>query len=397
MKFRMLVRFSFVASGSLFLFQPTRVLGFGKPGHEVVGAIADNQMKKSPAALAQLKKVVGNLTLEQLAPVPDAIRSWDDLADDQKALKKVTQLTDEKGKLVANFLPSKIRQQLWDYFRANLVKVDGQERHHVVHFDDISVADGTPMKYEDGAIGTKADIDLVNTIAYCFHVLHHDAAPDPLNRKITPAVAVILLAHLVGDLHQPLHVGAEYFQLDGTNVGFVDPAHVANAKPDRGGNLVAVRVPGFGNGHPAGPSKIPGANQENLHSVWDDDTVDEAMSLWRAEFHLASNSPRPGVITAAMASGPASGVLPASSNGIDGVVRAWATEILPLAKEARSRLIFSAYPANVDNPKHRPIAVSGVRPGEDYMTWAGGKISEELLRGGYRLAWLIQQAQQPAH
>ena len=396
MNFRVLIRVSLVASGSFLLLIPSRVSGFGKPGHELVGAIADNQMKQSPAALAQLKKTIGNLTLEQLAPVPDAIRSWDDLPDEQKALKKVTKLTDEKGRLVANFLPSKIRQQLWEYFRANLVKVDGQERHHAVHFDDVTVADGTPMKYEDGAIGTKADIDLVNTIAYCYHVLHHDAAPDPLNRKITPAVAVILLAHLVGDLHQPLHVGAEYFQLDGTKVVFVDPAHVANARPDRGGNLVAVRVPGFGNGHSAGPSMIPGASQENLHAVWDDDTVDEAMSMWRAQFHLASNSARSGVILAAMANGPVKGVLPASSAGMDGVVRGWATEILPLAKEARARLIFSAYPANVDNPKHRPIAVSGVRPGENYMTWAGGKISEELLRGGYRLAWLIQQAQLPA-
>ncbi len=394
MKIRVLVRVGLVTSGVLYSLLPVRVSGFGREGHELIGAIADIQMQQSPATLAAYRKIVGNVTLEQLAPLPDAIRGWDDLPDDQKALTKVTKLTDPNGKKVATFLSAKVRQQLWEYFRANLALQDDQPRHHLFHFDDLALADGAAMRYEDGAIGTRPD-DVVNTIAYCFHVLHRDAGTDALKRKITPAVAVILLAHMLGDLHQPLHVGAEYFVLNGPDVTFVDPAQVSSAKPDRGGNLIAVRVPGPGNGHGAGPSIIPGASQENLHSVWDDDTVGKAMSLWRAQFNLASNSPRAAVLVKITADGAPNGALPQSGAAVDGVVRGWATEIMPLAKEAHTRLTFAVYPDGVDNPKFRPLAVTGVRPGDDYMTWAGGKISDELLRGGYRLEWLIQEALAP--
>jgi len=51
-------------------------------------------------------------------------------------------------------------------------------------------------------------------INYCIGVLK-GTVHQPNVRKITPSVAVILLAHYVGDMHQPLHVGAAYFDDDG--------------------------------------------------------------------------------------------------------------------------------------------------------------------------------------
>ena len=52
--------------------------------------------------------------------------------------------------------------------------------------------------------------DIVHMITYCVNVLT-GATPEDNARKITKPIAMILLAHFVGDIHQPLHVGAEYF------------------------------------------------------------------------------------------------------------------------------------------------------------------------------------------
>jgi hypothetical protein len=49
-------------------------------------------------------------------------------------------------------------------------------------------------------------------------VLHRCVAganPEQNERKITKPVALILLAHYVADIHQPLHVGAAYFDAQG--------------------------------------------------------------------------------------------------------------------------------------------------------------------------------------
>jgi hypothetical protein len=68
-------------------------------------------------------------------------------------------------------------------------------------------------KYGDGKIG-RGNWDVVHTTPYCIGVLHGEITEDN-PRKITRTIAVILLAHCVGDIHQPLHVGAEYFNETG--------------------------------------------------------------------------------------------------------------------------------------------------------------------------------------
>ncbi len=369
---------------------PGRLLAYGRDGHELVGAIADVRLGSGPAR-AKLDAIIPGLNLQQLAPIPDSIRTWDNLTDAEKAMPKVTQVDAAIHLKIAGFLPDNLRQELWEYFRANLVEVQSQPRHHLFHFDDLALAKGVTLKYADGAIGTD-EVDLVHTIAYCFHVLHQDApVPDPLQRRITPAVAVILLAHLMGDLHQPLHVGAEYFQINGTKVTLVDPAK-GPFKADFGGNIIAVRAPAEdkNKGIKAGPALIPGTEQDNLHSVWDDDTVKQAVAQWRSKYALANNSPTALLVAKLAAPAPKAAWLPDPKAGAEAWVRGWATEILPLAREAHTRLTFVPYPSGVDNPKHRPLAVAD--NSKNYLTWASGKVQDEIIRGGYRLAWLLEQA-----
>jgi len=54
---------------------------------------------------------------------------------------------------------------------------------------------------------------------------------------ITKRVAVILLAHYVGDMHQPLHVGAQYFNSNGH---VTNPDVSGSAYADAGGNNILL-------------------------------------------------------------------------------------------------------------------------------------------------------------
>src|SRR5205823_8331876 len=75
--------------------------------------------------------------------------------------------------------------------------------------------------------------------------------------------AVILLAHYLGDIHQPLHVGAEYFDQHGQ---IVDPAHDESALIDEGGNTLDLRLT-------SDPPSGRLSHTKKLHGFWDVDTV----------------------------------------------------------------------------------------------------------------------------
>ena len=83
--------------------------------------------------------------------------------------------------------------------------------HHWFHYTDVPLADAE--KYADGKAG-RSQWDIVHMMRYCIAVLQGEE-PEDNARKITKPIAVILLAHFVGDIHQPLHVGAQYFDAQG--------------------------------------------------------------------------------------------------------------------------------------------------------------------------------------
>ena len=379
----------------LFLGLTGRVFGYGKSGHEIVGAIADFRLSGSATA-GELRARLGlapgekDLHLEDLAPLPDAIKEWDKMKKEDKARELVTDIQDEKGSKVGVILPAKLRQELWEYFKANSDRVNGQIRHHIYHFCDIPVADGAPLKYVDGQVGTPAT-DIVHTIADCYRVLHDGAKP--VTPGVTPGVAIILLAHFLGDLHQPLHIGAEYYRLNGSSVIFVDPnkPNPGDYLADEGGNLIAVREPTATKGEiQAGPKLQAGMNAGNLHATWDDDAVTNALQGWSGLPGAGAEAGPYGGLAAALAkAAPAPGLIPAAGS-IDDWIRGWAEEILPLARQAHDQLKFGPYPAHVANPDNVTLAVTSAPAG--YLKWSGSQVQIELVRGGYRLAWLLERA-----
>src|SRR5205807_37572 len=156
----------------------------------------------------------------------------------------------------------KVDAQLTAYWKANPPPKEPNSpvpSHHWFHYTDVPLV--RPEKYEDGSAG-RSRWDIVHMIAYCVDVLR-GRIPEENERKITKPIAVILLAHFVGDIHQPLHVGAEYFNQAGQAV---DPDKNQPGTEDEGGNTLMLKL-------------IRGTPEEmahpglKLHPFWDHDAV----------------------------------------------------------------------------------------------------------------------------
>ena len=159
---------------SLYTFQ---AFGWGTTGHRVVGKIAEQHL--SDKARLEIKKILNNESL--------AIAST------------------------------------W----ADFIKSDKKYDHtHKWHY--VSIPDGQTYGQSE-----KAEADIIEAIDRLTKQLK-----DPSVRDEDRLIALRFIIHLVGDIHQPLHVGK---------------------KEDRGGNKVPFRW--FG-------------SETNLHSVWDSKIID---------------------------------------------------------------------------------------------------------------------------
>ena len=126
--------------------------------------------------------------------------------------------------------------------------------------------------------------DIVHEINTCIDVLEHKAGAPAM----TDAQTLAFLIHLVGDLHQPLHVGCGYYRLDDQQIVTLvrDPAQAQGLPHDAGGNKLVW-------GH-------PGRFQPEFHAFWDDNLVSANSSVAKTlNQKIASNwtkvtlAPRP--------------------------------------------------------------------------------------------------------
>src|SRR5256886_7669964 len=217
-------------------------------GHEIVGAIADERLANTPTA-TKIRTLLDGLSLEKAAVIADEIKGWDKKgADNPKAFHY--------------FAHPKIDRQLRDFWRANQPTHDANSAmpsHHWFHYVDVPVV--RMEKYADGKAG-RSKWDIVHMIPYCLEVLRGQV-PEQNERKITKPVALILLAHYVADIHQPLHVGAEYFDTQGR---IADPDKDKSALADEGGNTFTLELSDE-------PQGRRGVHKKKLHGFWDYDAV----------------------------------------------------------------------------------------------------------------------------
>ena len=346
---------------------------YGPLGHEIVGAIADKRLANTPTA-AKINALLDGLTLEKAGLIADEIRGWDKKGvDDPRSFYYSAH--------------QNIDRQLRDFWRANPPTTDvspSAPSHHWFHYTDVPVVPA--QRYRDGHAG-RSKWDVVHMIPFCIRVLQ-GRVPEQNERGITKAVAVILLAHYVADIHQPLHVGAEYFDQQGK---LTDPDKNQSALGDEGGNTLTLELSDE-------PPRSRGIHKKKLHGFWDNDTVNglflhEPGTLRKDELQALIEPQKRELIYEMATHEPSNWRMPASVPA-DSYAEIWADEILPIARDAYARLEFT----NVRPQQDEGRTVAAGEAVEkttahqmNYRPWATDVVRQELHKAGWRLADLLEK------
>jgi hypothetical protein len=311
----------------------------------VVGSIADQLLNAN--AKQQVKQILG-FDLRTAAPWPDCVKSVV-RHDDGSFHYEVDPNHLEYEVPCVPFSSSEERARMVDYAKRNWstcsYRPDGFERgcHNTFHFEDIAIQRN---RFDRNFQGTN-DHDLVAAIGAAIAVLSNTTAPPPFPFSIKDKKeALFLLAHLIGDLHQPLHVGAVYLDVNGK---LVDPdvAHkIDDATVTIGGNAIQDQ-------------------NVNLHHQWDDIPTDIGEAATK-ELLFAARS------------------LPASQGGIGDWPAAWASDSVLVAHEAFAGLTFKL---TETLPQNRWTVAFDDHTA--YLRWQDEIKRKQLAKGGARLAELL--------
>ena len=332
---------------------------WGNDGHRTVGAIADQLIKGSNAQKQVAALLLPGESLESIA-------NWADCV---------------KGSYCG---PQ--TQEMKDYVAAN-------PKHSEYHYTDVPYQDA---HYRDGEVGTATD-DIVQTLKQAIAVLEDKGDEVSNPHHFTKRQALLLVVHLTGDIHQPLHVGAAYIGKDG---GFVLPDRQGqidsvNMFDSRGGNdlllddaklnadaapLIPPSPPAPADESKPASTYVPAKSATKpFHSYWDTTVVDYAFR-------------RTGVRTpeqfaqAVIASKP--DVAMNTGDPISWPYQ-WADDALAVSKLA------------FDGVTLGQVSKQTGRNGESYNVWAltipdnypvpsSATAKTQLIKGGYHLAELLE-------
>jgi hypothetical protein len=334
-------------------FVSVNAFAWGFDGHHAVGAIADKLIKGTDAEKQVKALLLPGESLESIAVWPDCV----------------------KGNWCGQQTPEMIA-----YTEAN-------PKHSEYHYTDV------PYQldhYKDGAVGT-ADDDIVQTLKQSIAVLQGKDDEKSNPHHFTKRQALILIAHLTGDIHQPLHVGAAYVGKNGKFVvpqkhGDVDAVGIFDS---RGGNNFLVNdekieSAALANDIPAGEPKpvkpgVPKALTKPFHSYWDSTAVDYAFRRIRTKtpekFAQAVIDSHPEVQK--------------NTGDVSSWPYQWADDSLVYAKQAYGDVTVG------------PLTQQLSKKGETYYTWtlevpqnypvpSSAIAKAQMIKAGYHLAALLE-------
>jgi len=190
---------------------------WGEEGHRAV-ADAARQLSLTPETREAITKLLGN----------------DDMAAVAVWLDEVRQAKRNQGPLVHDPEAKMFNQQ--------------HPNNAEWHFVNLPLSSAT-FSTDPSFAGPEKVAIMINQ---CIKVLE---TPGKKKTVMTKTQALRTLIHLVGDIHQPLHVSSGYYDFgpDGQATLISDPVKAKGAPSDQGGNLLHW-----------GPGKI-----EELHGDWD--------------------------------------------------------------------------------------------------------------------------------
>jgi hypothetical protein len=346
---------------------------YGPLGHEIVGAIADERLANTPTA-AKINALLDGFTLEKAADIADEIKGWDKKGvDDPRSFHYSAHRN--------------IDRQLRDFWRANPTTPGtnpGAPSHHWFHYTDVAVVPA--QQYRNGHAG-RSKWDIVHMVPFCIQVLQ-GRVPEQNERRITKPVALILLAYYVADIHQPLHVGAEYFDEQGR---VVDPDKDKSALGDEGGNTFTLELSDE-------PPRSRGIHKKKFHGFWDYDAVNSLFlqgpgTLRKNELQTVIEPHKRELVHEMATREPNNWRMPPNIP-VDSYSEIWADEILPVAREAYARLDFTnVHPQQEgDHIVAAGEAVEKPPPNQmNYRAWATDVIRQQLHKAGWRLADLLEK------
>jgi hypothetical protein len=351
----------------------TPIDAYAPLGHEIVGGIADERLANTPTA-QKVYALLDGLTLERASLIADEIKAWDSKGVDNPRSFHYS-------------AHRNIDRQLRDFWRANQPTHDPNSStpsHHWFHYTDVPVV--PPQRYRDGHAG-RSKWDIVHMIPYCIDVLQ-GRVPEQNERKITKSVALILLAHYVADIHQPLHVGAEYFDEQGH---VTDPDKNKSALGDEGGNTFTLELSDE-------PPRQRGIRKKKFHGFWDYDAVNMLFphvpgTLRKKELEAQIEPLKKDLIHEMATHEPRDWRMPANVS-VDDYAEMWADEILPIARQAYTRLEFRNVKPFLDGDHFVATGEAIEKPTPDhslYRTWATSIVRDELHKAGWRLADLLEK------
>jgi hypothetical protein len=315
---------------------------WGPVGHRTVGAIAD-QLLKGSRAQQQLAALL--LPGESLA----SLANWADCP---------------KPGLFCGPLTAEMQAYL-----------DRNPRHSNYHFIDIPLSQG---RYRSDLPGGHED-NIVLIMQQAIGVLQAKGAPNP--HQFTRREALLLLVHLVGDIHQPLHVGAAYASEEGGwafGPGPYDPLGGSNYLLDDAmlADASARQLPPRLGEEP--PDGAMARSTRSLHAYWDSTAVDYAMRRSGVRNHDQF---------AARLLEPTSALAPDSGDASTWPAQ-WASDTLQATK--------LAYAGVVPRKMEKRTSKKGTQYGvwqldlpADYPVTSSAIARDQISRAGHRLAALL--------
>jgi hypothetical protein len=212
----------------VFISATTPAFAWGNKGHRTIGQIAELRLANTNT-LTRIRSILRpNETLAGIA-------NW---ADDVKDRKINTSALDSDPD-TQHFLRQKANAGNASWHFVNLAL-------HCPSYDDATCKSFT------------SPTDIVHMINLSIRKLQGGNVP-----QLTKRNALRWLVHLMGDLHQPLHVGIGFINVDQQHHQILierEPNRAHQFPRDAGGNSLL----------------ITGASSDNLHGFWDRDLVDEA-------------------------------------------------------------------------------------------------------------------------